>query len=61
MEDSKDLLIQRLHVGAASVDRFGIVEDLRTSVFTLCDHRDRKSSLHGLRPAPRKELAELLK
>ena len=42
--DSKDLLIQKLQVGTDSVDRFGILEQLRTSVFT--------SNLEGL-PVPR--------
>ena len=59
-QHSKDLLIQKLHVGTGSVDRFGIVEQIRTSVFTLCDHRERKSGHHCLGFARRKELAELL-
>ena len=59
--DSKHLLIQKLHVGTGLVDRFGIVEYLKTSMFTLCDHRHRKSGHDNLGFALRKELAELLK
>ena len=31
--DTQDLLVQKLHVGAGSVDRFRLVERLRKGVF----------------------------
>src|SRR5260370_30732458 len=59
--DSKDLLIQKLHVGTGSVNRFWIVEHLGTSVFALTDHRHRKNGHHGLGFAAREALTDLLK
>ena len=59
--DSKYLLIEELHVGTGSVDRFGIVKHVRTSVFTLCDCRHREGSHHRLSFAAREELTDVLK
>jgi hypothetical protein len=59
--DSKHFLIEKLHIGTGSIDRFRIIKGLGTSVLTLSDHRHRKSSHHCLGFALWQELTQLLK
>jgi hypothetical protein len=59
--DSKHFLSEKLHIGTGSQDRFRIIEDVRTSVLTFCDHGHGKGSHHRLCFALWQELTQLLK
>src|SRR5258708_37658600 len=59
-DNPQNLLIEKLHIRAGTINRFRAVECFRTRVLTLgdCRHRERSNQRLGL--TAREELKELL-
>src|SRR5258708_15122924 len=59
-DNPQNLLIEKLHISAGTINRFRAVECFATSMFTLGDCRHRECRNQGLRLAAREELKQLL-
>src|SRR6201984_3329619 len=59
-DNPQNLLIEKLHISAGTINRFRAVECFRTRMFTFGDCRHRERSNQHLRPTAREELNQLL-
>ena len=60
-DNAQNLLIEKLHISTSVINGFRVIEHVRTSVLTLCDHRHGESSHHRLGFTLRQALTQLLK
>src|ERR1700748_2386394 len=59
-DNPQNLLIEKLHISAGTINRFRAVECFRTRVLAFGDRRHRERSNQHLRLAARDELKQLL-